>query len=175
MVPEFLSIYNGSSAQFRDKNIKTNAWKEVVSLDNESDVNTCKQRYESICTTFLRYLKKCKPPSGSGSDVVVLEPKYKHLRWLCSFIKSRSTSSNIHVKQLSLSDDNIAEPMQMNEVNTQDEDELEIYDLEDKPTAEIPERCVCIDKYCRTVNLFTVAKVLCIQSVGVAHAYVAII
>ena len=106
IIKEFPSIYNRSSAQFRDKNIKTNAWKEIASLHDESDVNTCKQRYENIRTTFSRYLKKCKLPSGSGSDVVVLEPKYEHLRWLCSFIKSRSTSSNIPVKQLTFCDDN---------------------------------------------------------------------
>ena len=134
IIKEFSSIYNRRSAQFKDKNIKANAWKEIASLHNKSDVNKCKQRYDSVRTTFSRYLKKCKPPSGSGSDVVVLEPKYEHLRWLCSFIKSRSTSSNIPVKQLNFSDDN-------NYIQ-EEEDELEIYDFEDKSSAEIPERCV---------------------------------
>lgn len=151
IIKEFPSIYNRSSSQFKDKNLKINAWKEIASLHNELDVNTCKQRYESIRTTFSRYLKKCKPPSGSGSDVVVLEPKYEHLRWLCSFIKSRSTSSNIPVKQLNFPDDNTSEPEQMNDVNIQEEDdEQEIYDLEDNTAAEISNRCVGIDKHFRT-------------------------
>ena len=74
IIKEFPSIYNRSSAQFKDKNIKSNAWKEIASLHTDMDVNTCKQRYESIRTTFSRYLKRCKPPSGSGSDSVILRP-----------------------------------------------------------------------------------------------------
>lgn len=107
IIKEFPCIYNRSSAQFKDKNLKSNAWKEIALLHegegaSAACVDSCKQRYESIRTTFSRYLKKRKPPSGSGSDMVVLEPKYEHLRWLTSFIKSRSTSSNINLNAVQI-------------------------------------------------------------------------
>ncbi|CAB3999548.1 Hypothetical predicted protein [Paramuricea clavata] len=109
IVKEFPCIYNRSNTQFKDKNLKSNAWKQIATLHEGEGVSvvcvdSCKQRYESIRTTFSRYLKKCKPPSGSGSDMVVLEPKYEHLRWLTSFIKSRSTSSNIKLNAVQIND-----------------------------------------------------------------------
>ena len=101
IIKEFSCLYNRSSAQFKDKNLKINSWKKIAALHtiegvHETDVlSTCKQIYESIRTSFSRYLKRSKPPSGSGSDDVVLDPKYEHLRWLVTFIKARSSSSNI--------------------------------------------------------------------------------
>ena len=80
-----------------------------------------------IFEALFRGILRRKPPSGSGSDVVVLEPKYEHLRWLCSFIKSRSTSSNIPVNQLTFCDDDNPN----NDVGIEDEDdEPRFYDLE---------------------------------------------
>ena len=137
IIKEFPSICNRSSAQFKDKNIKSNAWKEIASLHTDMDVNTCKQRYESIRTTFSRYLKRCKPPSGSGSDSVILEAKYEHLRWLCPFIKSRSTCSNIIIPE---------EPLKVSgtsmDTSREEEDEEETVCVSEyKPSLEILERC----------------------------------
>ena len=54
----------------------------------------CKQRYESIRTTFSRYIRKAL---GKSRDDIQLDPKYEHLRWLAIFIKTRSTSGNMHL------------------------------------------------------------------------------
>eukprot|EP00794_Sanderia_malayensis_P004349 gene4349-4928_t len=113
MVKEFPCIYNRGSPQFQDKNLKMNAWKRIAKFISkasssggdsddgeteaalESQINASKQRYENIRTLFSRYLKKMKPPSGSGSDQVVIDQRYEHLRWLMTFIRSRSTSGSM--------------------------------------------------------------------------------
>ena len=98
IIKEFPCLYNRSSAQFKDKNIKINSWKKIAALHtieavHETDVlSTCKQRYGNIRTSFFSVFKT---RSGSGSDDVVLDPKYEHLRWLVTFIKTRSSSSNV--------------------------------------------------------------------------------
>ena len=44
----------------------------------------------------LPFFSLFKTRSCSGSDDVVLDPKYEHLRWLVTFIKTRSSSSSIN-------------------------------------------------------------------------------
>ena len=57
----FSSIYNTGSAQFKDQNLKANAWQQIAKymmadawVENKdeltSEVANCKQRYESIRT-----------------------------------------------------------------------------------------------------------------------------
>ena len=98
IIKEFPCLYNRRSAQYKDKNIKINLWKKIAALHtieavHETDVlSTCKQRYENIRTSFFSLFKT---RSGWVSDDVVLDPKYEHLRWLVTFIKTRSSSSNV--------------------------------------------------------------------------------
>jgi hypothetical protein len=49
IVKEFLCIYNRSTAQFKDKHLKSNAWKEIAALHEGegASVDSCKQRYEN--------------------------------------------------------------------------------------------------------------------------------
>ena len=48
-------------------------------------------------TTFSRYVRKALEKSGSGRDDIQLDPKYEHLRWLATFIKTRPTSGNVQL------------------------------------------------------------------------------
>ena len=59
IIKEFPCLYNRSSAQFKDKNIKINSWKKNAALHtiealHETDVlSACKLRYENIRTSFF--------------------------------------------------------------------------------------------------------------------------
>lgn len=57
----------------------------------------CTKIYEIIRTTFSRYIRKVVGKSGVGRDDIKLDPKYEHLRWLATFIKTRPTSSNVQL------------------------------------------------------------------------------
>ena len=107
IVKEFPCIYNRGSAQCKDRNLKMNAWRTSgklvmangnVEVENEgklqSHITASKQCYENTRTLLSCYLKMIKPPSGSGSDQVSIDQKYEHLRWLITFIKTRSTTRN---------------------------------------------------------------------------------
>lgn len=78
MVKEFPCIYNRASPDSKDRNIKANAWRKISELLDPEE-SKCKQKYESIRTTFSRYVKKAVGKSGSGGDDIPLEPKYEHL------------------------------------------------------------------------------------------------
>ena len=91
---EFPVIENRASADFKDRNMKNNALRKILEL-LASKESKCKQRYESTRTTFSRYVRKALEKSGSGRDDIQLDPKYEHLRWLATFIKTRPTSGNV--------------------------------------------------------------------------------
>ena len=80
--------------------LKANAWRKISEL-LDLEESKCKQRYESIRTTFSRYVRKAAGKSGVGRDDIQLEAKYEHLRWLATFIKTRPTSSNVPVHDVS--------------------------------------------------------------------------
>ena len=96
IIKEFPVIYNGACADFKDRNIKNNAWRKISDL-LDLEESKCKQRYESIRTTFSRYVRKALGKSGAGRDDIQLDPKYEHLRWLATFIKTRPTSGNVQL------------------------------------------------------------------------------
>ena len=104
IIKEFPCIYNRACADFKDRNIKANAWGKISAL-LDLEESKCKQRYESIRTTFSRYVRKAGGKSGAGRGDIQLEPKYEHLRWLVTFIKTRATSSNMNVHEISLSEE----------------------------------------------------------------------
>ena len=91
----------------------------------QSNITASKQRYENIRTLFSRYLKRIKPPSGSDSDQVVLDQRYEHLRWLITFIRTRSTTGN-----------NTSLKRQTQEQTCLDAEELELEFPPDKNAAE---------------------------------------
>ena len=93
IVKEFPCIYNRACADFKDRNIKANAWRKISEL-LDLEESKCKQRYESIRTTAAG-------KSGAGRDDIQFEAKYEHLRWLATFIKTRPISSNVTVHDVS--------------------------------------------------------------------------
>ena len=54
---ELPTIYNRASKDFKDRNKKANSWKAVAEYISES-IGVVKRRYESIRTSFSRYLQK---------------------------------------------------------------------------------------------------------------------
>lgn len=57
------------------------------------------RKYETIRTSFSKYLKTVKPASGSGRDTIVLKPEFEHLRWMTPYIRSRTTKSNLSASE----------------------------------------------------------------------------
>lgn len=94
IIKEFPVIYNRACADFKDRNIKKNAWRKISELLDVEE-GKCIKRYESIRTTFSRYVRKALGKSGTGRDEIHLDPKDEHLRWLATFIKTRATSGNV--------------------------------------------------------------------------------
>ena len=96
IIKEFPVIYNRACADFKDRNIKNNSWRKISEL-LDLEESECKQWYESIRKTFSRYVRKALGKSGAGRDDIQLDPKYEHLRWLATFIKTRPTSGNVQL------------------------------------------------------------------------------
>ena len=93
IIREFPTIYNRASKDFKDRNKKANSWKRIAEYLGQT-VEDVKRRYESIRTSFSRYLQKRRGRSGSGVQDTPLEPKFEHLRWLLSFINTRQSTGN---------------------------------------------------------------------------------
>ena len=93
IIREFPTIYNRASKDFKERNKKANSWKKIAEYVGQS-VEDVKRRYESIRTSFSRYLQKRRGKSGSGVEDTPLEPKFEHLRWLLSFITTRQSTGN---------------------------------------------------------------------------------
>ena len=96
VIKEFPVIYNRASADFKDRTKKNNAWRKISQL-LDSEESKCKQRYERIRTTFSRYIRKALGKSSASRDDIPLDPKYEHLKWLVTFIKTRPTSGNVQL------------------------------------------------------------------------------
>ena len=71
IIKEFPVIYNRASADFKDQTKKNNAWQKISQL-LDSEESKYKQRYESIRTTFSRYVRKALGKSGAGRDDIQL-------------------------------------------------------------------------------------------------------
>ena len=92
-VREYRCLYDKGVKDFKDKRVKANAWKEIATK-LEVEVKDIMDRYSSIRTVFGRYLKKLKPPSGSGRDSVEIKPEFEYLKWLICHIEHGKTISN---------------------------------------------------------------------------------
>ena len=67
IIREFPTIYNRASKDFKDRNKKANSWKKIAEYLGQS-FEDVKRRYESIRTSFSRYLQKRRGKSGSGVE-----------------------------------------------------------------------------------------------------------
>ena len=76
IIKEFPVIHNHAYADFKDRNIKKNAWRKISELLDVEE-RECIKRYESIRTTFSRYVRKALGKSGTGRDEIHLDPKYE--------------------------------------------------------------------------------------------------
>ena len=100
LIREFPTIYNKKSKDFHDKRKKENCWKAIAGLLNTT-TQEAERRYKTIRTSFTRYLSKQKGKSGSGlSDIGGIDPRFEHLRWLITHIKTRESASNINVSAI---------------------------------------------------------------------------
>lgn len=116
IIREFPTVYNRSLKEFKDRNKKSNCWKAIAEKVGQP-IDQVKRRYESIRTQFGKYLKSRKGRSGCGTgDIIPLDPKYEHLRWLSNYIVSRASSGNFRADSVrrsstptSVSDDILSE------------------------------------------------------------------
>ena len=92
-------LYGKSDKDYGIPLEKKNAWKEI-GLELAIDCGEAQTRYNTVRTTFSKYLKQQKPVrSGSGvADVPEIKPGYEHLRWLLSYIHHRASSTNFKRK-----------------------------------------------------------------------------
>ena len=94
IIREYPTIYNRSSKDFKDKTKKSNCWRAVAErLDEPVDI--VKRRYESIRTQFSKDIRARKGTSGCRSDDIPLTAKFEHLRWLKTFIITRTSTINL--------------------------------------------------------------------------------
>lgn len=92
-IREYQVIYDRGCVDFKNKKMKR------ISEVLKADVPSIMKRYENVRTAFGRYLKSLKPASGSGRDLIVINKKWEHIRWLMPYIKHRgATISNINNK-----------------------------------------------------------------------------
>ena len=90
---ESFLLYIRVSRDFKDGNKKAYSWKRIAEYLGQT-VEDVKRRYESIRTSFSRYLQKRRGRSGSGVEDTPLEPKFEHPRWFSSFINTRQSTGN---------------------------------------------------------------------------------
>ena len=97
-VQKYDCLYNKYTKEFKDRNKKDNAWKEVASRFEDLTPSEATKRFKNIRSSYTRFLKeKKKTPSGSGRDAV---PKqFENLEWLSTYIEHRATWSNLKTKK----------------------------------------------------------------------------
>lgn len=86
-VRKYPAIYDKAAPEYKDRNKKSNAWKNVADSLNV-EISLCQTRYRTIRTKFGKYLTSLKPPSGSG-QTIKLKKEYEELKWLLTHIKAR--------------------------------------------------------------------------------------
>ena len=93
-VQKYDCLYNNYSKEFKDRNKKDNAWKEVASRFEDLSPSEATERLKNIRSFHTRFLKeKKKTLSGSGRDAV---PKqFENLEWLSIYIEHRATWSSV--------------------------------------------------------------------------------
>lgn len=99
-------LFDKGCTDFKNQVMKSNAWKQV-SEKAGMDPQLARKRYDNIRSSFGRYIRTLKPPSGSGRDAIVLDQKFEYLRWLMPYIKHREQASsniNMNLKKHSDSD-----------------------------------------------------------------------
>ena len=94
----FPVLYNKFDAEFKNIDMKKNAWINIAEVFKITPVEAA-EKYRSIRTTYGRYLKKKRlTPSGSGRSAVKHE--YDYLEWLNIYIEHRETVSNLPVESI---------------------------------------------------------------------------
>ena len=94
----FPVLYNKFDAEFKNIDMKKNAWIKIAEVFKITPVEAA-EKYRSIRTAYGRYLKKKRlTPSGSGRSAVKHE--YDYLQWLNIYIEHRDTSSNLPVESI---------------------------------------------------------------------------
>ena len=94
----FPVLYNKFDAEFKNIDMKQNAWIKIAEVFKITPVEAA-EKYRSIRTAYGRYLKKKRlTPSGSGRSAVKHE--YDYLEWLNVYIEHRETVSNLPVESI---------------------------------------------------------------------------
>lgn len=91
-VQKYPIIYDKFSKEFKNNDMKKNAW---ILISEKFDISTeeAEKKYFNIRSAYGRAAKKRKlMPSGSGRQPV---NQYEYLQWLDTYIDHRETSSNI--------------------------------------------------------------------------------
>ena len=79
IIREYLTNYDRSYKDFKDKSRKSNCWREVAQrLDEPFEI--VKRRYESIRTQYSEYLRAKKGASGCRCDDIPHTGKFEHLK-----------------------------------------------------------------------------------------------
>jgi hypothetical protein len=110
IIQHYSCLWNTSLDESKDKNVRENAWKEVVqlllekTLDSNSNelsqaVDAAKSLFKTLRDRYMK-LKRLYKPSGSAGGHS-LEPKWPYfnlLQFLDPFVKHRKTMSNFEVQ-----------------------------------------------------------------------------
>lgn len=86
-------LYDKTCKEFKNKNVKFNAWSKIALKFNITP-DEAEKKYKNIRTSYGRYVKRMKTiPSGSGRNAVPKE--FVNLDWLQGHISVRqSTTTN---------------------------------------------------------------------------------
>ena len=90
-------IYDKFSQEFKNNDMKKNAW-NMIAARFDMSVEEAEKKYSNIRSAYGRANKKRKlTPSGSGRQPT---NKYEYLQWLDTYIDHRETSSNVTLKTI---------------------------------------------------------------------------
>ena len=109
LVQNYRIIYDKKCKDYKDTRKKKNAWLEL-SKKVGVDVAEAQKRYNSIRTSFSKYLRKQRAAKVTGTgrnDLPEIKEEFEYLRWLITHIKHRSTTDNFEssIKRRKVEDD----------------------------------------------------------------------
>ncbi|RVE53775.1 hypothetical protein evm_001667 [Chilo suppressalis] len=85
-------LYDYNRPEYSNRNVQEQAWESIAGTCDD-DVKECKRRWSNIRNRYAKYKKLISQPSGSAAKTVKQYYLGPHLKFLDTYLKSRSLKS----------------------------------------------------------------------------------
>ncbi|CAH4032751.1 transcription factor Adf-1-like [Pieris brassicae] len=94
LVKQYSVLYDVKLAQYRDHNVRNNAWEEIAEQMNLS-VEEVKNKWSKLRNCFTNALKRRRKKSGQAAAKAIPWKLEKQMEFLLPYVEGRSTVTNL--------------------------------------------------------------------------------